>query len=87
LLAARLAALLDDGCGVTTPGSTLADPPVATAEGLLTDVVCWLIMATAIALERACTFPVTLTTRELELPVAMVQQRSRAFHVTFTCVS
>ena len=40
---------------------------------LLTGVACWLIMATAIALERACTFPVTLTTLELELeePVAM----------------
>ena len=44
------------------PGCTLAGPPVATAEGLLTAVACWPIMATAIALERACTLPVTLTT-------------------------
>ena len=52
----------------------LAGPPVATAEGLLTVVACWLVMATAMALERDCTFPVMLTTLELlglELPVAI----------------
>ena len=64
---------------MTTPAGctvvALAGPPVATAEGLLTAIDCWLIMATAMALERACTFPVTPTTLELvglELPVAIV---------------
>lgn len=57
------------GCTVT-----LADPPVAVAEGLL--VLCWLMMATAIALESAWTFPDTPTTLE-ELPVAIAHAHDR----------
>ena len=44
---------------------------VAIAGGLPVSVACWLIMATAIVLERACTFLDTPTTLD-ELPVAMM---------------
>ena len=47
----------------------LADSAVGAAAEALP--LCWLIMATAIALESACTFPDTPATLE-ELPVAIM---------------